>query len=219
MESKRTCPSDETLTDFLAHRLTVSARQQVENHLAGCAACREQAAVFAELLLADPAGEAAVVSEAVTRQAVDAVLALGPSAKFHALGEGARRWIGKATAALERVVWQPRPAGVAVRGAGDRLAPETIRREKQFGDLRVTIEIENSGTGQALIRVNGDTGRSPAGPVRVALCMADREAASSVLSHEAVMFEAIPPGIYSLVFAQQGVTLGAYAFEIVDRPD
>jgi hypothetical protein len=219
MENKKTCPSDETLTDFLAHRLTSSVREQVENHLAGCAACREQVAMCAELLLTDPAGETAEVSEAVTRQAVDAVLALGPSVKLHTLREGARRWISKGTAALERLVWQPRPAGVAVRGAGDRLAPEPIRREKQFGDLRVTIEIENSGAGQALIRVNRDTGRPAAGPVRVALCMADREAASSLLGHEPVMFEAIPPGIYSLVFALQSGKLGEYAFEIVDLPD
>lgn len=218
MQNNPTCPSDETLMDFLERRLAGSARQKVENHLAACTACREQMAVCADLLLTDPAGEAAAVSESVTRQAVDAVLARDPSAKLHKLRRDARQWIAKGSAALERLVWQPRPAGVAVRGAADQLAPEVIRRVKQFGDLRVTIEIENSGAGQALIRVNGDPGPPAAAPVRVALHAEDREAASSVLDQAGVVFEEIPPGIYTLVLARQGSSLGEYAFEIVDRP-
>lgn len=218
MQNTPTCPSDETLMDFLEHRLAGSAREKVENHLAACAACREQMAVCADLLLTDPAGEAAEVSESVTRQAVDAVLASGPPAKWHKLRRDARQWIAKGSAALERLVWQPRPAGVAVRGAGDQLAPEAIRREKQFGDLRVIIEIENSGAGQALIRVNGEPGPEAAAPVRAALYLEDREAASSVLEKAAVVFEEIPPGVYTLVFASQGRKLGEYAFEIVDLP-
>lgn len=218
MQNNTTCPSDETLMDFLEHRLAGASREKVEHHLAGCAGCREQVALCADLLRTDPAGEAVEVSAQVTQQAVDAALSLDRSAKLRKLRRGARQWIAKGTAALDRLVWQPRPAGVAVRGAGDQLAPEAIRREKQFGDLRVTVEIENSGAGQALIRVNSEPGPEVAAPVRVALYMQDREAASSVLEKAAVVFEEIPPGVYTLVFASQGRKLGEYAFEIVDLP-
>lgn len=218
MQNNTTCPSDETLMDFLEHRLAGPAREKVEHHLAGCAACREQAALCTDLLLADPAAEAVEVSARVTQQAVDAVMALAPSARLGKMRRDARQWISKGKAALERLVWQPRPAGVAVRGAGDQLAPEVIRREKQFGDLRVTVEIENSGPGQALIRVNGDSDLPAAPPVRVALYLENREAASSLLGQAAVVFEEIPPGVYTLVFARQGSKLGEYAFEIVDLP-
>jgi hypothetical protein len=218
MQNNPTCPSDETLMDFLEHRLAGAAREKVERHLAGCAACREQAALCAVLLLTDAAGEAVEVSARVTQQAVDAVLALDRSAKLGRLHQEARQWISIGKAALERLVWQPRPAGVAMRGAGDQLTAEVIRREKQFGDLRVTIEIENSGPGQALIRVNSDSDHSAAPPVRVALYRENREAASRLLDQAAVVFEEIPPGIYTLVFTRLGSKLGEYAFEIVDMP-
>ncbi|MEJ2039284.1 MAG: hypothetical protein P8X55_10155, partial [Desulfosarcinaceae bacterium] len=70
----------------------------------------------------------------------------------------------------------------------------------------------------ALLRVSGDAGLLVAAPVRVALYTGDREAASGVLGGTAVVFEEIPPGIYTLAFARRGRRLGEYAFEIVDLP-
>ena len=218
MQNNTTCPSDETLMDFLERRLSRAAREQVESHLAGCADCREQVVLCADLLAADPSGDAMPVPAPVTRKAADSVLALSRADGRNKLRQGVREWLARGTAALERLVWSSGPADVAVRGAGAGLAPEVIRREKQFGDLDATIEIENSGAGQALLRVSGDPGLLAAAPVRVALYTGDREAASSVLGGTAVVFEEIPPGIYTLAFARRGRRLGEYAFEIVDLP-
>ena len=218
MQNNSVCPSDETLMDFLEHRLDGPTRTQVEQHLARCADCREQAAVCADLLTSDPGGTSAEVPPQVTQAAVDRVLAMNRRAWPARVRDRFRRWMTKGTTALDRLVWQPRPAGVAVRGTGGTISPEVIRREKQFDDLHVVVEIENSGAGQALIRVTADSGQLTDAPVRAALYMEDREAASSILGRTPAVFEEIPPGIYALVFARRGTKLGEYAFEIVDMP-
>jgi hypothetical protein len=218
MQNNTVCPSDETLMDFLEHRLDGPARMQVEQHLARCADCREQAAVCADLVMGDPEGTSLEVPPQVTRKAVDKVLAMDRQDGSVKLRDRVRRWITQGTTALDRLAWQPRPAGMAVRGTEGAISAEVIRRKKQFGDLHVVIEIENSGAGQALIRVTVVSGLMTDAPVRAALYMKNREAASSVLGQSPAVFEEIPPGIYALVFARRGIKLGEYAFEILDAP-
>lgn len=218
MQNNPDCPSDETLMDFLEHRLDDSARMQVEQHLARCADCREQAAVCADLLTDDSGGPSVKVPPQVTQMAVDKVLAMDRRIWSLKLRDRVRRWMTQGRTTLDRLAWQPRPAGVAVRGTRGTISPEVIRREKQFGDLRVVIEIENSSAGQALIRATAVSGQKADAPVRAALYMENREAASSVLGQSPAVFEEIPPGIYALVFARRGIKLGEYAFEILDAP-
>ena len=143
------CPNDEILMDFLEHRLTGNALQEVERHLARCADCREQVAVCAELLCTSIAEDTIPVPQGVTQRAVDTVLGLENKSLLDKLIHGTRRQIAKSTAALERLTWQPVSAAVALRGKAETLNPEVIRRKKQFGHLRVDIEIEKSDADQA----------------------------------------------------------------------
>lgn len=208
------CPSDETLMDFLEHRLHGKALQKIEQHLSACTNCREQVAVCADLLGNASADDSVSVPRRLTQRAVDSVLGLANQSLFHKLTHGARRRIAAGVVVLERLTWRPVPAAAALRGRSEALSPEVIRREKQFGDLRVDIEIEKSGADQALIRVKIPSSQVDTGLVRVALFSQDREVASALLGDVPVAFEEIPLGTYRLVFVKQNRQLGQYAFEI-----
>jgi len=212
------CPNDEILMDFLEHRLTGNALQEVERHLARCADCREQVAECAELLCTSIAEDTTPVPQGVTQRAVDTVLGLENKSLFDKLIHSTRRQISKSKSALERLTWQPVSAAVALRGQAETLNPEVIRRKKQFGHLRVDIEIEKSDADQALIRVSGSSLQADTTPVRVALFSQDREVASALLGDAPIIFEEIPLGIYALVFVKQNKDMGRYAFEIADQP-
>ena len=212
------CPSDEILMDFLEHRLTGNALQEVERHMARCADCREQVAVCAELLSTSIGDDTIPVPQGVTQRAVDTVLGLENKSLFDKLIHSTRRQISKSKSALERLTWQPVSAAVALRGQAETLNPEVIRRKKQFGHLRVDIEIEKSDADQALIRVSGSSLQANTTPVRVALFSQDREVASALLGDAPIIFEEIPLGIYALVFVKQNKDMGRYTFEIADQP-
>ena len=214
IDTTHACPNDETLMDYLEHRLRGKALQKIEQHLSACADCREQVAVCADLLGTGMTDDTVLVPRGVTQRAVDAVLGLANQSLFHKLTRGARQRITAGAVVLERLTWRPVPAAAALRGRSETLSPEVIRREKQFGDLRVEIEIQKSGINQALIRVKGRTSKAGTAPVRVALFSQDREVASTLLSDAPITFEEIPLGAYHLVFMKQNQNLGQYAFEI-----
>lgn len=204
--------------DYLEHRLSGDAREKMVRHLAQCVGCREQVAVCAELLITGIDDDTITVPQGVTQRAVDTVLDLENQPLLHRLAHGARQQIVKGTAAFERLTWHPVSAAVALRGRDKTLSPEVIRREKQFGDLRVAIEIEKGGTDQAMIRVKGSSLQADTTPVRVALFSQDREVASALLGDDSVIFEEIQLGTYRLVFVKQNQNLGQYSFEIADQP-
>jgi hypothetical protein len=218
MKDTTACPKDETLMDFLAHRLAGKARDQVEHHLAGCADCLEQVAVCADLLDTGLAEESLPVPQTVTQKAVDAVLGLAGETWLHKLTSGTRHSMAKGRAALERLSWRPGPNAVVVRGDADTRLAEVIQREKQFEDLRVTIDIEKSGADQAMIRVADRSSQPDAAPVRVTLIRQNREVASTILGNAPIVFEEIPMGTYTLVFVRHNYLLGQYAFEMTDNP-
>jgi anti-sigma factor RsiW len=212
-----TCPNDETLMDFLERRLPAKARKRVEIHLSRCDRCREQVTLCADVLAAED-GATHCVPEQVTQEAVDAVLAGARRDWTRKLGREARRWAARGAAVLERLTFGPLPASLPVRSSGETVGPAAIRRERLFEDLRVTIDIERSGAGAALIRVQAEALPTAGGLVRVALFRKEREAASGVLGPNPLLFEEIPLGRYALVFVTRGRTLGQYAFEITDGP-
>lgn len=217
IETTTVCPNDEILMDYLEHRLRGKALHKIERHLSACADCRDQVAVCADLLGAGIAGDTMPVPQGVTQRAVDRVLGLENKSLLHKLTHGTRQHIAAGTAVLERLTWHPVSAAAALRGTSETLSPEVIRREKQFGNLRVGIEIEKSSADQAMIRVKDSSPQTAAAPVRVALFSQDREVASAPLGDAPVIFEELPLGTYQLVFVRQNRNLGQYAFEIADQ--
>jgi anti-sigma factor RsiW len=214
MRYRIACPNDETMMDFLEHRLTGKARKPVERHLAGCAHCREAAATVVGPVNAAAEIRMPAVPQQATQRAIISVRDLGGTGWPTRLARGMRRWLQRGAAQLQLPAWGPAPA---VRGPAGAAGPGNIQRTRRFGDLCVAIGIEKSGAGDALVRVRCTSGSPAEALVRVALLNQSREVASSQLGEHAVVFEAIPPGRYLLHFASQACELGRYTFEIVDQ--
>lgn len=231
------CPNDEILMDFVEGRLSERQRSKIEVHLAACDLCREQVGACAELLYRDVALDEVQAPEHLTQLAVDRVSQLSatpgpgvpravpknvPKGVPEGVPEGvidqARRWLAKGVAVLERIVPQGEPEWVAVRGDATT-SDHLIRREKRFGDAALTIEIEKSGDGQALIRVALTELDRTDEPLRVALFKGEREVASMMLGAAPVVFEEIAFGVYSLLFARGNAKIGEYTFEVTERSE
>ena len=212
------CPTDEYLMDFVEGRLSDRQRHKIEVHLAACDLCREQVSVCAELVYGDVAADDVQAPDHLTQNVLDSVVHRSAAAPGTGLLDRIRRWVAKGVAVLERVVPQGEPEWVPVRGEAavtDRL----IRREKRFEDMTLTIEIEKSGTGQTLIRVATAASSQKVSTLRVALFKGEREVASLMMGDAPVVFEEIPFGVYSLLFARGSNKIGEYAFEVTERPE
>lgn len=207
------CPNEETLTDFLEGRLPGRQQARVESHLAVCADCRELVGVYLQITHPESDVEPVVVPDYLTEKAVRLTAGLADAASSRSLLQGARRWAAKGIALLEQLAPANGLQPVPVRGTETASSDRRISRQKQFGDLTVTIEIERSDDDLALIRVI-NTGKTADQPVRVALIKGDREIASMTLVTDPLVFDDIAFGIYTLAFVRSGAVLGEYRFEI-----
>lgn len=213
------CPNEETLINFLENRLPDRQRARIEDHLAGCFECRDQASTWIALSRGDTLTAAEPVPTAVTQKAVDAVAELETGSLPGRLFDRTRRFVAQGMAVIEQLASGNGIQPVAVRGEQAAVSDYVIQRRKTYGDIDLRIEIEKSGPHQALIRVAG-AGRQPlAAPIRVVLCKAQREVASMLLDDVPVVFEEISFGYYALVFMRSGVKLGEYLFELTDAPE
>jgi hypothetical protein len=207
------CPNEETLSDFVEGRLSGRQQARIESHLAACDDCRQQVGVYLQLIHPESAAEPVVAPDYLTDKAVRLVAGQADAESSPSLFKGARRLAARGIALLEQLGpangLQPAP----VRGAETTLSEQRIRRQKQFEDLTVTIEIERSDDDLALIRVL-PAGKAADQPVRVALIQGDREIASMTLAADPLVFDDIAFGSYTLVFIRSGAALGEYRFEI-----
>jgi hypothetical protein len=151
----------------------------------------------------------------VTERAVEAVRKIDREGLGARLIRTARSALEKGHRVRERLSWVPAPSPVTVRGDGDASYTDIIRREKHIGALQLIIEIENKGGSEASVRITSES-EAPAGSVRVTLLRNDREIASGSPGKRPVVFDAISPDAYVLVFSGPGGACGEYAFEIVD---
>ena len=93
MKSDTTCPNDETLMDFLEHRLNEKVWTQVAQHLITCSNCREQVAMCAELMTSEMVAKPTFVPQDVTQDAVNAVWSQQTNRWPQKLKKGVRQWI------------------------------------------------------------------------------------------------------------------------------
>lgn len=203
--------------DFLEGRLGGRKSLPVEAHLAVCAKCREQVWVCSRICTSDNEARTEPVAEHVTQRAVDAVAHLGSKSNLYGLFQAAYQRLVKGVADQEIKALSCVCAPAPVRSGGTVAKSMIVKRNKSFGDLEVAVEIEKSGRRQATIRITISGPQSMSGPVRVALYKNDREAASMLVGEAAVLFEEIPFGVYSLVFACGAEKFGEYTFEISDQ--
>ncbi len=208
------CPDEEYLMDFLENRLPAKQRSRMEDHLADCADCREQAAVCAHLLQEEFTESKFPVPAALTHQAVEQVAALRAPRRRRPPLPDLHRWLARTKALWEQVGFRGAAVHMAVRGTEAPAAEGRLRRRKQFGDLAVIIELEHQHDRSALIRVAMDEGVQLSEPVRVALTREGRELVSMMLGDGPLVFEEIAPGIYTLLFVRRGTVAGEYTFEL-----
>jgi hypothetical protein len=207
------CPNEETLTDFLEGRLSGRQQARIESHLAACADCRQQVGAYLQLTHPESAAEPAAAPDYLTDKAVSVVAGLADADRPPSMFQGARRWVARGIALLEQLAPTNGLQPVPVRGAGTTVSERRIRRQKQFADIRVTIEIERSDDDLALIRILS-TAKAADRPVRVALIEGDREIAGMPLTTDPLVFDDIAFGRYTLAFVRGGAVLGEYHFQI-----
>lgn len=210
------CPDEERLTDYLEGRLDAPDRREIESHLAQCADCLD----LVVPLLRSEGPEPVDTPEPVTAAAIRAVEGfarrppvrpVSAAGRSHApsLGERLRTW-------LAGFAPSPEPLAAGIRGAGGTEANRTVTVLRRFGDLSVVIDLEETGAGQARMRVRPEAD-AEANAVRVTLVRDGREEASLVLESgggTGVVFDPVRSGRGRLVFTRAGEEIGVYGFDL-----
>lgn len=106
--------------------------------------------------------------------------------------------------------WQPAAVRAELPGAGE----ERVRLHKAFGALRVDLEFEKTGNGQALVRITAASGPDPALRASLRRRGRGREICSYPLDGPHLVIEAVAYGHYVLELWRNGGRLGSCAFEI-----
>lgn len=213
---KKACPSDEMLADYLQGHLAEKEGSEMEEHLSDCTICLEELVIANSLFQGADLPQLDAVPAKVTEAAVRLMQSLD-SAESDSLSEKFERAIKdlptRISDFLNHKTWaelQPQP----VRGFKRKVAKDLVLLKKTFEDVESEIEIEKVGENKALIRVRLLLADLTSQKIRVTLKKGDREIASHLAEEAYVLFEDIPFGHYSLIFARDGLTLGTYLFEI-----
>ena len=208
------CTEEEVLLDYLQGRLSKRQRLAVEQHLAGCDACLEEAVVMRQLSQSDRLHDLDPVPERVTRRAIEAARAMKNDSLFERVSGYVRLMVSRWSNALTESWSWKRPSLAPVRGTKTVVAEDLILLKKSFSDLDVEIEIEKTDQDKASILVKLSRDGLPAKLLRVTLFKNGREVSSCLFTAVTALFEDIAFGHYTLVFSRDGESIGEYPFEI-----
>ena len=204
------CPDEQTLCDYLAGALPEATGQEVERHIARCAACA-LTLVEATDLQHDPwQPDAADVPDSVLRAALGLIPA--PEQERPA----AQLWLRLRRRAV--ALWQDiaeifmfrQPECVYVRGSKKMISKNLVAVEKVFKAVKLNLEIEKIREGSSNIKVlAADPSGSPMlHGVRICLYENGRELASFMTDGGEALFEHIAFGRYRLAAWRQADKLG-----------
>jgi hypothetical protein len=215
---KTACPEDEVIADYLEGRLSDKERFVTEQHFSSCSSCLERLVVTSSVLKKGQEDEAHPVPDEVTKRAVDAVL--GRSAErekrpMQVVHEKLELLSAKVTEVFSFRPWAEQVLQ-PIRGAERRVEESRIVIPKKIGDLHVEIEITKKAGDLCDIRIAASPADQPLRRLRATLQRDERDIASELVLHEAVVFEEIPLGRYRLYLYHKDVSLGHYAFEITE---
>ncbi|MGA6926580.1 MAG: zf-HC2 domain-containing protein [Desulfosarcina sp.] len=213
---KRLCVDEETLMDYIEGRLPPRLRKRVEKHLCKCANCRDLLMVATELMHDNASIHVEPVPSTVTDRAVAAVQAL--SGRRHTWRErllsGGRLLLDSWRSLLPEAAPDPLFQPVGLRGACLAEDENLVRDCIDGAGFAATLTIERISDTHFNVQVE-PTLEPLAGPaLRVALFTDGREIASATLLMEAVQFEDLPRGKYTLVFTRANQQLDTYPFEV-----
>jgi len=194
------CPSEESLAVFLNGDLAGAGRDQLETHLAQCAACAD------DLVAAYQSAQPGALGE-VPQRLIEKALALVPSKGT--LFDLTVRLFGDSIELIStsaRIIPVPVPV---LRGEATPSPSNTLQVEQEVGRFKVAVELDLSEAGvcQVVANVRGESGE-PAEGVRLSLNSRDREQASFLTRGGVVVFDRISPGEYSIAVSESGTQVG-----------
>ena len=218
----RKCPQEEALTDYFEGRLSDDRRSRIEKHISDCEICLETLAAGKGLLNGTSAYELKTVPAEVTESAVHLVKDQY-STPLSDLAEKVRRSMENINQRLSGLMNALRWRELAfspVRGSEELIFDDLVQVRKSFRHIDAEIEIEKTTGNRAHIRIKYRRIGGAARNVRATLKTGEREVSSCLLNDvDYTLFDDLPFDQYSLVFSEDGATLGTYLFQIKDTND
>ena len=207
-ETRLGCPDENSLAAYLTGSISDQQRDGLEAHLAECRFC------LSEMTAAHESGATANAPQRLVERA----MALVAGSKQDGVLDLVVRFVKDSLELVHQAgdwiaTMAPQPA--AVRGAQSPSANGLVRVEKEFGDLKVGVEMER-GEGdlcQLSVSVFSADGK-PAEAVRVSLMAGEREQASYLARQGRAVFDSITKGNYKLVIFRGGTSLGIITLSI-----
>ena len=212
---KRTCPDEETIAAYIEGLLPEHERPRMEAHLSECDTCLDELNLTTSIVRGGNRFDTDMVPK-VTRSAVRLVNSQ-VSISNCSVDEKIRRSVrGLHSRLLDylrfpvRGGWQLAP----IRGSKKAVSADLFHIRKSFREFDTDIEIEKTGENKAHLRIRLTEHNGHKDEIRATLKKGEREFYSALSSGGRVLFEDISFGPYTLIFARNGASLGAYPFEI-----
>jgi hypothetical protein len=203
------CPDEETLASYLADVLTPSMGEEVETHLAQCAACLDDLSAAYSSMRGD---EKETVPEALIAKAMALIPQAAQEGFFDMVVRLARGSL-ELVSTTGQLVEVPGLAGI--RGKLESPGTTILQVEKEMGRFKVAVEVEpvEDELCQLAVTVRGG-GALPADSIRLSLLAGGREQASYLARQGTAIFDRIPPGDYRLAISEANAALGSIRLTI-----
>lgn len=213
---KRACPDEEMLAAYIEGLLPDYKRARMEAHLSECDTCLEEFKLTNSILRGGDRFEPDTVPPEVTLSAVDLVNSES-AVSSSSSGKKIKRYVSALYSNLFHHLQVPSLGEaqlVPIRSSKIAVSDDLFRIKKSFREFDTEIEIEKTGENTAHIRVRLFERNGCSNRIRVTLKRGERELCSSLSSGGGVHFEDISFGPCKLIFDRDGVSLGAYLFDI-----
>lgn len=190
----------------------------MEEHLAGCQACREE--------LASSLDRLSIVAESLhstpthlLARAMELGSAVGPKSRHAEEEENLLEIVVRSVKDSLELVWTSgqlvlAPPALPVRRARNRAEPRTLEVEKKMGRFGVVVEMEQVDDSLCQLIVRVKKGVKPTDGIRVSLISGIREQASFVTRRGEVLFDRVPFGAYHLTIFEAGFPVGKIRLKV-----
>jgi hypothetical protein len=203
------CPDEETLASYLADVLTPSMGEEVETHLAQCAACLDDLSAAYSSMRGD---EKETVPEALIAKAMALIPQAAQEGFFDMVVRLARGSL-ELVSTTGQLVEVPGLAGI--RGKLESPGTTILQVEKEMGRFKVAVEVEPVEDELCQLAVTVRAGGAlPADSIRLSLLAGGREQASYLARQGTAIFDRIPPGDYRLAISEANAALGSIRLTI-----
>jgi hypothetical protein len=204
------CPDEETLASYLASGLTPTMGEEMETHLAQCAACLDEVSAAYSSMLGD---EKETVPEAFVTKAMALIPQVAREEGFFDMVVRLARGSLELVSTTGQLVEVPGLAGV--RGKLESPGTTILQVEKEMGRFKVAVEVEPVEDELCQLAVTVRAGGAlPADGIRLSLLAGGREQASYLARQGTAIFDRISPGDYRLAISEANAALGSIRLTI-----